>query len=70
MTDTDAKTPRKTPKTTPDKTSGTPPALNAATLPAAGPHARPELVNEEATPGAGALPSDTARGGDVDGGTG
>jgi hypothetical protein len=66
MTDTDAKTQRKTPKTTPDK----PPALNAATLPAAGPHARPELVNEEATPGAGALPSDTARGGDVDGGTG
>jgi hypothetical protein len=66
MTDTDAKPPRKTPKTTPDK----PPALKAATLPAAGPHARPELVNEEATPGAGALPSDTARGGDVDGGTG
>ncbi|KQT85383.1 hypothetical protein [Aurantimonas sp. Leaf443] len=36
--------------------------------PAAGPHARPDLTNEEATPGAGSLPQ--KGGGDADGGAG
>ena len=39
--------------------------------PAAGAHAARHLVNEEATPGAGALPSHSHRAGkDVDGGAG
>jgi hypothetical protein len=41
----------------------------AAELPAAGPHATPGRTNVDATPGAGALPSDTI-GTEVDPGTG
>lgn len=40
-----------------------------ADMPTAGPHATPRLTNEEATPGAGALPSDMP-GDDVDPGAG
>jgi hypothetical protein len=32
------------------------PEPNAASLPPAGPHARPELMNPDATPGTGTLP--------------
>jgi hypothetical protein len=40
-------------------------------MPAAGPHARPWLTNEWATPGAGALPGSGGGGGDeVEGGIG
>ena len=39
-------------------------------MPAAGPHARPELTNYEACPGAGALPSETAYGRESDPGAG
>ena len=38
--------------------------------PAAGAHAAPHLINEEATPGAGALPSRSHDGKEVDGGAG
>lgn len=38
-------------------------------MPPAGPHARPELTNPDATPGTGALP-DQNTSGDADGGTG
>ncbi len=44
------------PKTSPD-------------LPAAGPHAQPHLTNPDATPGAGSLPDETAKG-DADAGAG
>jgi len=36
----------------------------------AGPHAKPELTNEDATPGAGSLPSTNEKSADVDSGTG
>ncbi len=39
-------------------------------LPPAGPHAKPELTNEDATPGAGAMSDPHKQGGDADGGTG
>lgn len=39
-------------------------------LPPAGPHAKPELTNEDATPGAGAMSDPQKQGGDADGGTG
>jgi hypothetical protein len=39
-------------------------------MPSAGPHARPELTNFEACPGAGALPSEQELGGDSDPGAG
>jgi hypothetical protein len=42
----------------------------AEAMPAAGPHARPELTNYEACPGAGALPSETPHGRDSDPGAG
>jgi hypothetical protein len=38
--------------------------------PPAGPHARPELTNEEATPGSGMLPPADAGQGEVDPGSG
>ena len=38
-------------------------------MPAAGPHATPELTNPDATPGAGSLPDDD-EGSDADGGAG
>ena len=38
--------------------------------PAAGAHAAAHLINEDATPGAGALPSHTHAGKEVDGGAG
>ena len=38
--------------------------------PAAGAHAAPHLVNEDATPGAGALPNYAHDGREVDGGAG
>ena len=37
--------------------------------PPAGPHAKPHLIDKEKTPGAGALPSDTGKGG-IDPGAG
>ncbi len=37
--------------------------------PAPGPHAKPELTNPDATPGAGSLPDETQTG-DADGGAG
>lgn len=46
-----------------------PPAKKPAQQPA-GPHAKPELTNEEATPGAGALPSTKDKDASVDTGTG
>ena len=52
----------------------TPPAgerpMPAAKMPAAGPHARPELTNFDACPGAGALPSEQELGGETDPGAG
>lgn len=42
---------------------------NKNATPSAGPHARPDLTNPDATPGAGSLPDDKA-GGDTDAGTG
>lgn len=39
-------------------------------MPAAGPHARPELTNFDACPGAGALPSEKELGGEADPGAG
>ncbi len=39
-------------------------------MPAAGPHARPELTNFDACPGAGALPSERELGGETDPGAG
>lgn len=38
--------------------------------PAEGPHARPELTDEEKTPGSGALVDKDSEGGDADGGVG
>lgn len=38
-------------------------------IPAPGPHAKPELTNPDATPGAGSLPDETQTG-DADGGAG
>lgn len=38
-------------------------------MPSAGPHAKPELTNHDATPGAGSLPDDSEDG-DADGGAG
>ncbi len=38
-------------------------------LPAAGPHAKPELVDDEKTPGAGSLPDERPTG-DADAGVG
>ncbi len=45
-------------------------AKSNASVPAAGPHAKAHLTNDAATPGAGALPSSTPAGSDVDGGVG
>jgi hypothetical protein len=42
----------------------------AEQMPAAGPHARPELTNFDACPGAGALPSEQEMNGDADPGAG
>lgn len=42
----------------------------AQPMPVAGPHARPELTNYEACPGAGALPSETPFGRESDPGAG
>jgi hypothetical protein len=39
-------------------------------MPAAGPHARAELTNFDACPGAGALPSEKELGGEADPGAG
>ena len=39
-------------------------------LPPAGPHAKPELTNYDATPGAGVLPDDKAKGNETDSGAG
>jgi hypothetical protein len=39
-------------------------------MPPAGPHARPELTNYDACPGAGALPSEQEMGGESDPGAG
>lgn len=39
------------------------------TRPSAGPHARKDLTNPDATPGAGSLPDENGKG-DADGGTG
>lgn len=44
---------KKRPSATPER-RGTPP--RSEPLPAAGPHAKPELTNEDATPGTGSLP--------------
>jgi hypothetical protein len=41
-------------------------ARPASSMPAAGPHAEPELTNHAATPGSGALPEGPAPGDDVD----
>jgi hypothetical protein len=41
-----------------------------AKMPLAGPHARPEITNFEACPGAGALPSEQELGGESDPGAG
>lgn len=38
--------------------------------PAEGPHARPDLTDEEKTPGSGALVDKDSEGGDADGGVG
>ncbi len=47
------------------------PPSSAPDAPAAGAHAADHLINEEATPGSGALPgSEHAAGKDVDGGAG
>jgi hypothetical protein len=46
------------------------PTKPVETMPAAGPHARPELTNYEACPGAGALPSETTYGRESDPGAG
>jgi hypothetical protein len=48
-----------------DKDKPVPPAM-----PAAGPHARPELTNEDATPGTGLLPPAEAGEGEADPGGG
>jgi hypothetical protein len=42
----------------------------AERMPPAGPHARPELTNYDACPGAGALPSEQEMGGESDPGAG
>jgi hypothetical protein len=42
----------------------------AEKMPAAGPHARPELTNFDACPGAGALPSEMELSGESDPGAG
>ncbi len=42
----------------------------AVKMPAAGPHARAELTNFDACPGAGALPSEAELGGETDPGAG
>ena len=53
---------------TPEKKQ--PPAVASTDAsPAAGPHAKPELTNNDATPGAGSLPSDDPTG-KADAGTG
>lgn len=57
---------RDDPHFTPDPSKEKP---GKAPHPAAGPHARPELTNRDATPGAGSLPDETPEG-DADGGTG
>jgi len=41
-----------------------------SSFPAAGPHAKPELTNEAATPGAGALPDPNREVQDIEGGVG
>lgn len=47
-------TPRKEPQGDPIR--GAQPTPEPGDLPAAGPHADPSLINEDATPGTGALP--------------
>lgn len=42
----------------------------AEKMPPAGPHARPELTNYDACPGAGALPSEREMGAEADPGAG
>lgn len=59
-------------ETPPEKPPEKPPGERAgekAPPSPAGPHARPDLTNEEATPGTGSLP-DGRRGGDADPGSG
>ncbi|MEF2072237.1 hypothetical protein [Consotaella aegiceratis] len=51
-----------------DRPEGRKPA-KMSDAPPEGPHAKPELTNEDATPGAGTLP-DVKHGGDADGGAG
>lgn len=53
-------------KISPDKADPAP----AEQMPPAGPHARPELTNYDACPGAGALPSEQEAGGESDPGAG
>lgn len=56
----------------PSNSSRTPDALENSSkdkIPASGPHAKPELTNPDATPGAGSLPDDKETG-DADGGAG
>ena len=56
----------------PSTSSGTPEAPENGPrdkIPASGPHAKPELTNPDATPGAGSLPDDKETG-DADGGAG
>jgi hypothetical protein len=43
---------------------------DAPKMPPAGPHAREDLTNHDATPGAGALPSAPTKDGEVDPGSG
>lgn len=55
---------QKSPDDKPRRGAGSAPAA----MPPAGPHAKPELTNPDATPGAGSLPDPDAK--DVDGGAG
>lgn len=52
----------KTPKTPAENTEPTRPD---DPVPPAGPHSRPELTDNEKTPGTGSLPDDTSSEGDV-----
>ena len=70
-TETTTRTPRERSSEPREANRARPPSGHHHDSPAAGAHAASHLVNEDATPGAGALPSHAHRSGkEVDGGAG
>jgi hypothetical protein len=48
-----------------DQNKPDPKGKQSTEMPPAGPHARPDLTDNEKTPGTGSLPDDTGKNGDV-----